>query len=48
MGHHHPVTVDPQEQHRSEAIWHNFINVAKWSSVGIAIILILMAFAFIR
>jgi hypothetical protein len=47
MAHHQPVSIDPQELQRAQAIWHNFTNLIKWSAVAIAITLILMALAFI-
>jgi hypothetical protein len=47
MAHHEPVSVDPNELHRAQAMWHNFTQGLKYGSISVAGLLIVMALAFI-
>lgn len=48
MGHHHtPVSVDPQQEKHARHLWENFLNISKWSIVGIVIVLIGLTLAFV-
>lgn len=49
MGHHHtPVEIDPKELKRAQDMWHNVTQAGKWGIIGIALLLIGLAAAFIR
>lgn len=41
--HHHPVDVDPQALARAQTNWHGFVQLMKYSTVGVIILLIGMA-----
>ena len=43
MADHAQRPIDTQEQQRADAMWHRFINAAKFTIIFVASILILMA-----
>jgi hypothetical protein len=47
MAHYEPVTVDPQDIHRAQAMWHNFTQWLKWGGGIVAAIVALMALVFV-
>jgi hypothetical protein len=47
MGHHTPVEADPKEIQRAQEMWHNVTQAGKWGIVGIVIIVVGLAIAFI-
>lgn len=48
MAEHEAVEVDPQELQKAEALWDNFATGVKYVSVASALVLILMALAFVK
>jgi hypothetical protein len=47
MAHHEPVSVDPREIEHSKALWHNFTQLMKWTVIGTAVLLAVMAAVFV-
>ncbi len=47
MAHHEPAPIDPRELQRAQAMWHDFMQLLKYSGVAIAAVLIVLAAAFV-
>jgi hypothetical protein len=47
MGHHSPVQEDPQQLAQAQEMWSNFMNITKYSVIGIAGLLLIMAGLFV-
>ena len=43
MANHQPVDIDPQQLQRASQGWNIFTQSTKWTVIGVAITLILMA-----
>ncbi len=46
MSHHTPAEIDPHELERAQEFWRNFTQTLKYSIIGIAILLAILAIAF--
>ncbi len=47
MGHHAPVQEDPQQLAQAQETWGSFMNIAKYSIIGIVVVLLIMTKLFI-
>ncbi len=47
MAQHTPVQADPKEIQRAQIMWHNVTQVAKWSILGIVILMAALGAVFI-
>jgi hypothetical protein len=48
MSHHTPTDIDPATIAQAQKLWHNFTQSAKWGIIGLAVLLLGMAFLFIH
>tara|TARA_R110001592_G_scaffold3525_34_gene20236 strand:- start:8683 stop:8835 length:153 start_codon:yes stop_codon:yes gene_type:complete len=48
MAEHKAVKVDPKELQKAQDFWHNFMIGTKYATIATAIILILLALAFVK
>jgi len=47
MANHAPVKVDPKALEHSEQLWANFLTFSKWGIIALAILLVILAGAFV-
>jgi len=48
MAHHAPVQDDPKQLENARHLWANFMQITKYSVIGIAALLLVMAMIFVQ